>query len=123
VTIRVEIKRRILSANAFTNQRGPMKSFAYRKDRDAWFIMLRAALRPRPAPGKCHVRMEVHSYRNRVLDDANFRGGCKGLVDNLKTLGYLHDDAPKYFFCDYFQHQVPRIAERTVLVIHPPTSL
>lgn len=123
MTITVTIRRRIPSANAFNNKRGTMASFAYRKDRDAWMILLRCCLRPKPAPGKCFVRVEVHSYRNRILDDANFRAGCKGPIDNLVSLGYLHDDHPKYFHADYTQHQVPRVEERTVFIIHPPQPI
>lgn len=121
--IEITIRRRIPSANAFNNKRGVPASFAYRKERDVWMYLLRAALRQRAPMPKAHVRIEVHSYRNRVMDDANFRGGCKGIVDNLIGLGYLHDDAPKYFFADYTQHQVPRIAEKTVLIVHPPTPI
>ncbi len=119
----VVIRRRIQSANAFTNQRGPAKQSAYRKDRDAWMMLLRVWLRPCARPAKCHTRVEIHSFRNRILDDANLRGGCKGLVDNLKRLGLLYDDAPRFFHCDYEQHQVPRAEERTVVIIHPSTPV
>lgn len=118
MTIKLTINRKVQSANAFVNRRGFGGTNAYKKDRDAWRILLRAALTPRNPP-KSMVRVDVLSYRNRELDHANLVGGCKGLVDELKRLGLIYDDAPKYFEGTYRQAKVPRAEERTVITIIP----
>ncbi len=34
----------------------------------------------------------IVSYRPRLLDDDNFHGGCKPVIDSLRYAGYLNDD-------------------------------
>lgn len=87
---------------------------AYTRERDAWFALLRAQLLPRP-PVEQPVRMVIHSFRWRLIDHANLVGGAKAIPDCLVRLGYLRDDAPRWFACDYLQTQVPRADERTEL--------
>ena len=46
----------------------------------------------------------IHSQRKRrILDDANLRGGCKGLVDSLVRLGFIYDDDDEYVKIEYTQ--------------------
>jgi hypothetical protein len=65
------------------------------------------------------VRIRLSSYRVRLVDYANLVGGAKPIPDALVRLGYLKDDGPRWFFCDYFQIQVPREDERTVIEFVP----
>jgi hypothetical protein len=116
--IRIEMRKPVQSANAFINRQGHGGSHAYRKDRDEWAMLIRAALRPRLQPPKFKVTCELHSYRSRELDHANLVGGAKGLIDCLVRQGHLYDDRPAYFDCTYHQHKTKRVDERTVLVIH-----
>ena len=84
----------------------------YTRERDAWFILLRAQLPPRE-PVAVPVALAIRSYRLRLCDYANLVGGAKIIPDCLVRLGYLKDDAPTWFRCHYEQHQVPRTEERT----------
>ncbi len=66
---------------------------AYRKkDRDKY--------QSRPA----FAKVNIHSQRTRrILDNANLRGGCKGLIDSLTKLGLIFDDEDKYVEITYTQ--------------------
>ena len=86
----------------------------YRRERDAWFVLLRAQLPPR-RPVAHPVALALRSFRSRLVDYANLVGGAKMVPDCLITLGYLKDDSPRWFRCDYRQIQVPRAEERTEL--------
>lgn len=108
----VTIKRRTPSQNAatFGHWRG------YTKERDAWYVLLRAALKPRPAPRHL-ISAEITSFRNRLLDYGNLVGGMKPIPDCLVRLGYLKDDGPAWFDCEYRQEKCRRADERTVITI------
>jgi hypothetical protein len=48
--------------------------------------------------------MVITSYRRqRITDDANLRGGAKGLVDALVRVGFLVDDSIHWALIDYKQ--------------------
>ncbi len=90
----------------------------YTRERDAWFLLLRSQLAPRDPPTE-PVRLIIHSYRVRLVDFANLVGGAKAIPDCLVRLGYIKDDSPRWFSCDYFQTQVPRGDERTEISFKP----
>ncbi len=91
---------------------------AYTSERDAWFILLRAQLPPRLPPEQ-PVRLILRSLRTRLVDYANLVGGAKPIPDCLIRLGYLKDDSPRWFCCDYYQSVVPKGQERTELQFVP----
>ncbi len=89
-------------------------------DRDTWAIMMRAAVRslPRRPTVKMHVRID--SLRARLIeDDANLRGGAKGMVDSLVRLGFVHDDSNTWAHFDYHQQQAPKALRCTRIRIEP----
>ena len=88
----ITIARRVPSQN--TNQYRHWSHYA--KERDTWFLLLRAQLPPRP-PVDRPVHMLLRSYRNRLVDYANLVGGAKPIPDCLIRLGHLKDDGPKWF--------------------------
>src|SRR5262245_4923834 len=90
----IVIRRRVPSQNA--SQYAHWR--AYTKERDAWFILLRAQLPPRQSPTH-PIRVQLRSYRSREIDYANFVGGAKPIPDCLQRLGYLKDDSPRWFHC------------------------
>jgi hypothetical protein len=90
----------------------------YTAERDAWFVLLRAHLPPRRPPS-CPVRLAIRSYRVRLLDFANLVGGAKPIPDCLVRLGYLKDDGPEWFTCDYQQVKVGKGDERTEIEFLP----
>lgn len=84
----------------------------YAKERDLWFILIRAQLPPiQCKPEK--VFLLIRSYRNRLVDYANLVGGAKPIPDCLQRLGYVVDDSPRWFDCRYEQIACPRQEERT----------
>ncbi len=105
----IVIRRRVPSQNASMYRHWS----AYTAERDAWFVLLRCQLPPRRAPPEVAVRMAIRSYRQRLVDFANLVGGAKPIPDCLIRLGYLKDDSPKWFNCEYLQLQVKKSEERT----------
>jgi len=91
---------------------------AYTRERDAWYVLLRQQLPPRPPPD-APVCMEIRSFRTRLVDFANLVGGAKMIPDCLFRLGWIRDDSPRWFHCDYRQIQVPKAEERTELEFIP----
>jgi hypothetical protein len=110
----VVVRRRVPSQNASQYAHWS----AYTRERDAWFVLLRAQLPPRVPPDQ-PVRLVLRSYRTRLVDYANLVGGAKPIPDSLIRLGYLKDDSPRWFFCDYQQFQVAKAEERTELEFIP----
>ena len=69
---------------------------------------MRSQLPPQPQQAvTSKVRLRIVSYRNRLVDFANLVGGAKPIPDCLQRLGYIVDDSPKWFECDYQQIQCP----------------
>lgn len=114
--IRLTIKRKLPSANLWTNQRGPASSFIYRKERDIWYAMIRAVLTPQVPPPRL-VKCRIVSYRTHLLDYGNLVGGAKMCPDCLRDLGYIKDDAPRWFKCEYEQIKVKAADVRTTIEI------
>lgn len=79
----------------------------------AWMMAIALPLRTTPPANRIHIR--IISYRNRLCDFANLVGGSKPIPDILKRRGYILDDKPEFFHCEYEQYQVPRSEERTVI--------
>jgi hypothetical protein len=114
--IRLTIRRKLPSANLWTNKQGRAARSIYRKERNEWHILMRSGLTPRH-PDQVKVSCRIISYRTHLLDFANLVAGAKPIPDILKTLGYIYDDAPRYFSCVYEQHQCPAAQVRTVIDI------
>jgi hypothetical protein len=110
----IVIKRRIPSQNAAQYAHWSK----YTSERDTWFLLLRAHLPPQNPPSE-PVRLLLRSFRTRLLDYANLVGGAKAIPDCLKRLGYIKDDSPRWFHCEYFQSVVAKTDERTELEFIP----
>ena len=61
------------------------------------------------------VHATIARYSSGTLDDDNFRGGCKPLVDALKKYGYIYDDSPQHFHCEYAQVKCRRGEGKTTV--------
>lgn len=106
----ITIKRRLPSQNESTF--GHWRKYV--KERDMWYALIRAQLTPQlMTPGK--MRGKISSYRVRLLDYGNLVGGAKPIPDALVKLGYLNDDSPAWFTCEYEQFKVKACDERTVI--------
>jgi len=117
--ITVTVKRRVPSQNIWNNKRGIMGSMVYKKERDVWYALLRAALKPKDRPIHL-VQVKIISFRSSLLDFGNLVGGAKMIPDGLIKLGYLFDDAPAWFYCEYEQRKCPRNSECTIIHLKNP---
>jgi hypothetical protein len=111
----VTIKRRVPSQNKSTYAHWSV----YHKEKQAWAILMGAGL-PKRTPPSHPVHIRLTSYRVRLCDYANLVGGAKIIPDILKARGYIRDDSVRWFRCDYFQVQVPKADERTVVEFLSP---
>jgi hypothetical protein len=108
----VTIRRRIESGNKQTF--GHWRQ--YMLYRNAWATLMRIKLPAKEPPTEL-VSIKIRSYRTRLLDYANLVAGCKPIPDTLKRLGYIKDDSPKWFHCEYEQVQVAKTDERTEIEV------
>lgn len=115
--LRITIDRRVPSQNASTYAHWR----DYAAEKQAWAILLRAALKPRLKAPDHLMYLQIVSFRTKELDFANLVGGAKPIPDCLKELRYIHDDSPQWVRIDYFQHIVPRDQERTEIAFFTPT--
>jgi hypothetical protein len=114
----VTIKRRLPSQNKCHGSHWR----TYRKEFDVWAWMMGLALPLRTSPPTTQVCIRIISYRNRLCDFANLVGGSKPIPDILKRRGYIRDDKPEWFHCEYAQVQVPKTDERTVIEFLSPIT-
>ena len=113
----VTIKRRIPSQNR--SQYAHWST--YHKEKKVWEWMMAAGL-PKRQPPSVPMHIRLTSYRVRLCDYANLVGGAKIIPDILKARGYIRDDSVRWFRCDYFQVQVPKSEERTVIEFLSPLT-
>jgi len=50
------------------------------------------------------AKITIERYGPKKLDNDNFVGGAKGLVDSLVREGFLVDDSPDHLVAQYIQH-------------------
>ena len=50
------------------------------------------------------AKVTIERFGPRKLDDDNFRGGAKQLMDSLVAEGFLADDSPEHLVAQYIQH-------------------
>ncbi len=113
--ITVTINRRSPTGNKSTF--GHWRDYA--KERDIWFTLIRAQLKPKEKPTH-RVMVEITSFRVQNCDRINGAHGCKVVLDALVKLGYLYDDSEGWLDDTYVQVKAKRVEERTVVRIVNP---
>ena len=88
---------------------------AYTKVRDTWMVYIRQQMRQQEPPSH-PVSMILTSYRGRVIDYGNLVGGAKPIPDCLKRLGYIKDDSPAWFNCEYKQFKTPKARQHCTIL-------
>ncbi len=89
-------------------------------DTQTFQVLLRAAVKRLPMRPSCKMRVRIVSLRARLIDDnANLRGGAKGLVDALVRLGFIRDDSDDAAHITYEQHYAPKALRCTRITIAP----
>jgi hypothetical protein len=59
------------------------------------------------------VKILVVRYSSRQLDNDNFVGGCKQLIDAIRDAELIRDDSPKWVDVEYQQVKCGRLDART----------
>lgn len=92
----------IESRNKFEG-RGWWKKNAYTK---CWQQHLWAICNGKPPQATGPMGVKIKSFRERLLDEDNLSGGCKGILDAMKRLGMIVNDDPKHVKVTYSQERV-----------------
>lgn len=74
--------------------------------RGDWQWLVKAAVLQERIRVQCseHVTITIDRYGPRVLDQDNFIGGAKQLLDSLVWEGFMADDTPEHLTATYHQH-------------------
>ncbi len=94
--------------------------WAYRKERDAWEVLLIASRVNQQIPIAASPRRvmftRLYSGRKKLRDTGNVIGGMKLVVDAMVLAGLLVDDSPKFFEAYYRQVRIERGGGTVVLL-------
>jgi len=112
------LESEILSLNERVSNSGRAR-FRYRKVRDAWSWLVRAARlqhRIAPAVGRRRLTLtRIYARGQRALDRDNLAGGAKPLVDAIVREGLLRDDTPAWLELHHDQEPGTERAVRVLL--------
>lgn len=88
----------------------------------AWELLIAGAQEPEyKVNGAKKRRVEIKSFRVRLLDVDNFIGGLKILLDALDELDLIHDDDPEFLILKAEQFKVKKIDQGTEITIEDMT--
>lgn len=89
----VTIKKKIESGNRLLRAH-----WAVRKNLKKDYLQELATVLPKSLPSfmTLHRRLRIISHRKRLLDKDNLYAGAKPLIDALKEMKWIYDDAPQY---------------------------
>jgi hypothetical protein len=68
-------------------------------------------------PGPEKRRLSVVSFRKKLLDQDNYIGGLKLLIDGLVDLELLHDDSPEFLELEKLEQRIDLSNPRTEISI------
>jgi hypothetical protein len=106
----VEIPLRVESLNKF--MWAHWRNYANYKTK--WHKAMNILLGNNRYSPKKKLKIKITSYRTRMLDDDNFRGGCKPILDYLEKAGYVEND--KNITAEY--EQIKARMNTTILEIY-----
>ena len=92
-----------------------------RKKRKMWARLARVYVGLPDLEPKTKRRVKITRYSSGTLDQGNFIGGCKALIDSLVDLGWIVDDSPKWVTIEYCQEK-KRNGDSTGIEIYEPTE-
>jgi len=93
--------------------------------RDGYCLWIRAAMNKagifsERVTTDCRVKVAIERHcAGGGLDDDNFRGGCKPLLDALRLEGAIRDDSPKWLTATYTACKAKRGEAFTRVTIEP----
>lgn len=109
----VEINEMVVSRNKLDSMHWSKRS----KYSKLWEARIIVAFRFRCPQATGKVKIKITSCRPRILDQDNFIGGCKGIIDAMKRLGMIVDDTPKLIDVEYEQVFAPAKEAKTILEV------
>jgi hypothetical protein len=111
----------VVPSQNVTMRRHWSKNAKERKLLERW---IRSIIGAQPVP-MAKRWVHVHSVRSRrIADDANLRGGAKGLVDAIVAAGLLMDDSDQWAKIDYTQDTLKgRKAATAIVICDEPITL
>jgi hypothetical protein len=83
-----------------------------------WEFLVAGACEPQyKINGMKKRRVEIRAFWSRLLDQDNFIGGLKPLLDGLIELELLHDDSPEYLELKAEQIKASKVDQRLEIII------
>ncbi len=109
----IALPLKIKSLNVLNREHWAVK----RRSKQEYQIFIRNQMRLKKI-SKCNhkqkFKLQIISYRKKLLDKDNLYGGCKGLIDALISEGFIFDDSPEYIDLTVEQHKAKEY--QTVIV-------
>ena len=118
ITVKIPVATPSLNETNRWQRRERWKIKSHRETmRDAvWAELIRVGMWPIPAPDR-RVDIRITRYSAGELDDDNYRGGAKYLMDALTELSLIRDDSPEWVHVAYKQRKCPKGEGHTVVEI------
>ena len=92
-----------------------------RKKDYGWLLIKAGARDVQPAEAYEKRAVDIHSYREKLLDPDNLYGSVKLLLDSMEDLGLIWDDGPEYLSLSVSQ-KIDRKNLRTEIIIKGETN-
>lgn len=109
----LEIPKRIESQNVYNQWHWSKRAGNGRNsEKMSWYWSILSACGKRLR--KPYFAVYILSFRKRLVDDGNLKGGCKPLVDAIVDAGLLKDDDVKSCKIHYYQHKKIRDEETII---------
>lgn len=117
--IKIEIKTLTPSNNKLIRMH--FRNYKKFKDRLAWELFAELVDHddqiPKATNPEDYRKVKLNSYRVSLLDEDNFNGGLKPLIDCMKELKVIYDDSPKYFSYEAEQVKVSKKSDQKTEII------
>ncbi len=69
------------------------------------------------APNFTRARVTIERHGGKAMDQDNFSGGAKALIDGLRDNGLIVDDDPEHLDLRFEQHPGTRVPRKTIIRI------
>jgi hypothetical protein len=78
-------------------------------EKAVWIAKHQAGIQGRPQHSGVKLRIELRTWRQKLMDRDNLVGACKPIIDALVTNGILMDDSPEHVIdLEVVEEKVPQ---------------